>query len=262
VKPIVMILLFLLAPASGVAGSSSDVSTAGMVRLTSPKPLREKLDAWPLIDHPSSAAQVKINAEIRQLNKAVADIAEGCAHPAADDPGSGRPGFVERQIEVTLRGPRYLSMVAGDGEDCGGAHPANHTEVIIFDLTTGVLVNPMTLLAKSAGVSMRDGFNLDGTKVDALIIPGLAKMYIDAAPPDNPGDDCKDVFSDRDQAFYIWPDAKKGTLDVEAFGVPQVVSHCAYDMNLSLDQARKLGFSETLLRSIETAHANVSHSSH
>lgn len=254
-KPIAMLLLFLFAPAFGVAGSSSDVSAAGIVHLTSPKPLRKGLEAWPLIDHPSTAAQVKINTKIRQLNKTVADIAEGCEHPAADDPGSGRPGFVERQIQVTMRGPRYLSMVADDGEDCEGVHPANHTEVIIFDLATGVPVNSGTLLTKSAGVSMRDGSNVDGTKVNALIVPGLAKMYLDGAPPDRPGDDCEDVFREYDQAFLIWPDAKKGTLDIEAVDVPQVSFHCVYDMDLSLDQARTLGFSETLLRAIETAHA-------
>ena len=87
--------------------------------------------------------------------------------------------------------------------------------------------------------------------MDALIIPALRPPTIAHA-----SEECKDAFQDS-QPYQLWPDAKSGTLTAEPFGLPHVVAACADDLKLTLDQARKLGFSETLLSAIEQAHRQL-----
>jgi hypothetical protein len=44
----------------------------------------------------------------------------------------------------------------------------------------------------------------------------------------------------------------------QPFDLPHVVQACANEINLTLDQARKLGFDESLLTAIQEAHSRVS----
>ena len=154
-----------------------------------------------------------------------------------------------RSVQVTMRGPRFLSLVAIDSYvNCGGAHPESNTMAMVFDITTGTPVNWPAMLAKSPGASSFVDSVADGSKVGALILPSLAKIYAAQA-----GADCKEAFQDP-QSFLIWPDAKQGTLVVQAFDLPHVVQACAEPLNLTIAQARELGFNETLLTAIEQAH--------
>jgi len=47
------------------------------------------------------------------------------------------------------------------------------------------------------------------------------------------------------------------TLVAEAIGVPHVVQACAEEIPLTMEQARKLGFDESLVSAIEQAHARA-----
>jgi hypothetical protein len=228
------------------------------IALIQAAPLRYGVDAWPLIDHPATPAAMKVNARLTHLNLLMERSLKDCdagynnalqqMGPAAkgQDPASKD---TNRSITVTMRGPRYLSMVARDFADCGGAHPSTDTEVMVFDLKTGAPVNWMALIAKSANASSYTDTVMDGTTAGAIVLPALSKMYIAAADKD-----CTDAFEDS-QSFLIWPDATKGTLDVEAFDLPHVVAACGTEMDLSLKQARELGFKAVLLDAISAAKA-------
>jgi hypothetical protein len=89
---------------------------------------------------------------------------------------------------------------------------------------------------------------IDGTKVGALIVPALLPLTRAKADAD-----CKDAFQDP-RSYQLWPDAKSGTLIAEPFDLPHVVAACADDLALTLDQARKLGFDESVLTAIDQAH--------
>ena len=219
--------------------------------------LRKGVDAWPLIAHASSSAEQNVNATLNQLNERMTKTLTDCDGgyrdwaKQVDQPLTGKNAVEsdwQRKIRVTMTGPRYVSMVAIDTVFCGGTHPDSDTHAIVFDLTTGKLVDWMTLIAESANVSTYSDSNSDGTTVDALIIPALRPLTIAHAI-----EECKDAFQNP-QPYQLWPDAKSGTLTAEPFGLPHVVAACADDLKLTLDQARKLGFSEALLSAIEQAH--------
>ena len=92
---------------------------------------------------------------------------------------------------------------------------------------------------------------MDGSTVGALVLPSLQPLAVAAAV-----DDCKDAFSDA-QPFQIWLDAKRGTLVAQPFGLPHAAQVCAQEMHLTIDQARKMGFSESILAALEQAHLQM-----
>lgn len=235
----------------GAAGQTPSIS------LTQPTPLRYGVDAWPLIDHPGTPAGIKVNAKLTHLNLLMQQSLKDCdagyndalkqmgERAKGQDPASKD---TNRSIVVTMQGPRYLSMAAHDFADCGGAHPNTDTEVMVFDLKTGAPVNWMTLIAKSANASSYSDSVMDGTTAGAIILPALSKMYIAAASKD-----CSDAFQSP-QSFLIWPDAKKGMLDTQAFDLPFATAACGTEMDLTLKQAKVLGFRTVLLDAIQAAH--------
>ncbi len=150
-----------------------------------------------------------------------------------------------RTIEVTMEGPRFLSLVVSDETFCGGPHPNGEVIAMVFDMTTGAPVDWTKMVAKSAGASANSA-------VGTLVLPALQKMNLAAADAD-----CKDVFQDP-QPFQMWPDAKRGTLVAQPCDLPHAVQACANKIDLTMDEARKLGFDESLLTAIEQAHRQIS----
>lgn len=241
-----------------LTGQAPKATSAPQVQLQAAKPLRKGVDAWPLIANPSTPEQQRVNATLTRLNahmqKSLAECDQN-AREAFKEQGNDAPKGTdptaddwERTIKVTMTGPRFLSLVATDEADCGGAHPDSDTLAMVFDLTTGAPANWVTLLAKSANASTYSDSITDGTKVGALVVPALLAMSKAKADAD-----CKDAFQDP-QSYQLWPDAKSGKLIAEPFDLPHAVAACAEDLALTTDQARKLGFDEGLLGAIEQAH--------
>jgi hypothetical protein len=228
------------------------------VSLDATKQLRSSVDAWPLISHPSTPAERHANDVLHRLNENMASSLKGCDvnyrewASQVHQPLTGKNAVEhdwERTITVTMTGPRFLSIVAIDGYVfCGGAHPNRDTLAMVFDLTTGKPVNWMNFIGKLANASAYSDSNSDGTTVGALIVPKLRAMALA-----NAKEECKEAFQNP-QSFQLWPDAKSGTLIAEPFGLPHVVAACAEELALTPDQARKMGFDETLLSAIAQAH--------
>jgi len=248
----------LAASIAATAAFAQSASSAPAVSLKSVAPIRKGVDAWPLIANPSTPAEQRINAILTHLNNGMAASLKDCDasyRDSAKDSGVPLTGENavdkdwERSVKVTMTGPQFLSIVATDNYIfCGGAHPDRGKTAMVFDLTTGGPVNWMTLIAESSDASPFSDSITDGTKVGALIVPALRTMSIARADKD-----CKDVFEDS-QSYQLWPDAKSGTLIAEPFDLPHVVAACAEDLSLSLDQARKLGFADSLISAIDQAH--------
>jgi hypothetical protein len=223
--------------------------------------LRKGVDAWPLVQSPDVPAAKRVNANLTRLNKRLANALRECdasyqewakdagKHAKSDDSASGQ---WERQVQVTMSGPRYLSLVASDSYFCGGAHPEDQTIAMVFDMTTGAPVNWLAHIAKSAGASSFAGSLSGGTAVGALTLRGLQ-----ALATANAEEDCKGEFDDP-QPFLIWPDAKNGVLVAEPFGLAHAVARCASDTLLTIEQARKLGFDDSVLNAIDEAHRSAS----
>jgi hypothetical protein len=224
------------------------------VQLQPTKQLRKGVDLWPLIANPSTREQQHINASLTKLNQvltaAVSDCDADYRDWARDEHQSlkGKNGDWERAVKVTMTGPRLLSIVATDDAACGGAHPNSDTMAMVFDLETGKPVNWMKQIAASAKAAPFSDSVVDGSNIGALIVPAIRDLSIAGADSD-----CKDIFDEK-QSYQLWPDAKTGTLVAEPFDLPHAVAACAEDLALTLDQARKLGFNESILTAIETAH--------
>jgi len=210
--------------------------------------LRKDVDAWPLIAYPSTPAEQNVNAILKRLNERMAKVLKDCDGNYRDSGKNDIEGDWERTITVTMTGPRFLSMVAIDSYFCGGPYPDSGTFAMVFDMTTGRPVNWMNLIAKSANASVYSDSNSDGSRVGALIVPALRALTIAHADGE-----CKEAFHNP-QAYQLWPDAKSGTLTAEPFDLPHMVAACVDDLKLTPDQARKLGFDETLLSAIAQAH--------
>jgi hypothetical protein len=223
------------------------------------KQLRKGVDAWPLIVNPASPAEQNVNATLTDLNLSLTKALAECDAAALADmkqshiPQKDWPGAVaedwSRKVEVTMQGPRFLSLVATDDYvNCAGAHPASDTMAMVFDMTTGTPLNWPAMVAKSAGASTFADTVADGNKVEALVLPALATINLAAA-----NDDCKEAFQNP-QSFQLWPDAKAGTLVAQAFDLPHAAADCAIQFPLTMEQARTLGFGESLLSAIDQAH--------
>jgi hypothetical protein len=261
-----LIVLFLCLPlfcgassaaCQSTAASASPQAATANLRLTSVKELRKGVDAWPLIVNPASPAEQRVNATLTRLNQRLAQALNECdagsldeakRMGAAENDQDSTSGDWSRTIKVTMTGPRFLSLVATDEFDCGGAHPNSEVMAMVFDMTTGAPVNWPAQFPQSARASSFVDLVGDGSKVGALVLPALLKIYAAAA-----SEECKDTFQDS-QSFLIWPDVQHGTLVAQAFDLPHVAQACADEFGLTIEQARKLGFDESVLRAIEQAH--------
>jgi hypothetical protein len=222
------------------------------------KQVRKGVDAWPLIQNPRTPAEIRVNAALTKLNQRLQQALATCDDGARasfkqmgeDAPKDQDPteGDWRRSVQITMQGPRFLSLVASDEVFCGGAHPDTGTMAMVFDLTTGAPVNWLAMVPKSAAASTHADTVSDGSTVSGLALAGLAKINLAAADQD-----CNDAFVEG-QSFQLWPDARAGTLVAQAFDLPHVVAACAAQIPLSLEQARGLGFDESLLGAIEEAH--------
>lgn len=250
--------LFLLIP----FGTTPAPGQASILKVESVKQLRKGVDAWPLLVNPSNPSEQKVNSTLTSLNLRLTKALSDCdAGTLENMKSSGRPrkdwaaaaaDDWSRNVLVTMQGPRFLSLLATDEYvSCGGAHPGSDTMAMVFDMTTGTPVNWPALVAKSAGASAFADAVSDGSKVGALVLPALAKINLAAANAD-----CKDAFQDP-QSFQLWPDAKTGTLVAQAFDLPHVVAECAIQIPLTLEQARTLGFDESVLSAIQQAHTSA-----
>jgi hypothetical protein len=219
-----------------------------MVNVAPVRQMREDVDLWPLIVHPKNAAERRINATLAKLNGEFAGKVRDCISGKFAWSKELTPGEWERTTKVTMRGPRFLSMVASDGFYCGTAHPDDDLVVLVFNLETGEQVDWSSLIDKSVGASLSRGELGDENGTPPLRLPGLKVIY--AAVED---DDCKRYFEDE-RSFVLWPDAGSGTLIAEVAGLPHVALPCKNDLKLTIEQARKLGFDESLLQAIEKAH--------
>lgn len=266
-KAFIRVLASFVALASSTiatAAFAQPASTAPTVSISSVAPIRKGLDAWPLIANPSTPAEQRINATLTHLNNVMVASLKDCDAnymdwaKQVDDKKAAKEvsGDWQRAIRVTMTGPQYLSIVATDEVFCGGAHPDSDTFAMVFDLTTGRPVDWTKLIAPSAKASAFVDSITDGTKVGALVVPALKPMSIAKADKD-----CADAFSDP-LSYQLWPDAKTGTLVAEPFDLPHVVAACADDLALTLDQARKLGFADSLLTAIDQAHRQYAQTKH
>lgn len=254
-------ILLALFPAGRGAGQSREMASSGTVSVEPIHELRKGVDAWPLIVSPNDVAAQRVNAVLTELNLKLAKSLTDCdANYIASAKAEGfelkgkdsAANDWERKIQVTMTGPRFLSIVATDDfVFCGGNHPDSDRNAMVFDLSSGSLVDWGKLIAKSAGASSELGSGGKGGIAPLVFFPALEKINLEAADKD-----CKDAFRNA-QPFLIWPDARRGALVIQAGDMFHAVQACADEIPLTMEQARQLGFDEDLLSAIKDAHRRI-----
>ena len=114
------------------------------------KQLRKGVDLWPLIVNPANPAEQRVNAIFSRLNRRLATALNECdalALEAMKRMGNTPKGYDpasedwSRKVQVTMAGPRFLSVIETEDCYCGGAHPSSGQMALVFDMTTGSPVN-------------------------------------------------------------------------------------------------------------------------
>ncbi len=217
------------------------------VTMRAAKPVAHGIEAFPRIAAPLDAAAVRINHALAGADASVDRLAVDCNH---------YKGW-KRNVSVTMRGPRYLSLLARDDWYCGGAYPDTDLTALVYDLATGTPIDwtklfPANLVPKAEPTPGR------GVS-DSLYVSSadLWNLYVKAS--DTPGDDeCNKVRKDPtglDTTLMIWPDAKDDAIDLVAADFPHVVKACSGPATIPTAELRKLGVDATLLDAIDEAHA-------
>jgi hypothetical protein len=217
------------------------------VTMRAPKPVAHGIAAFPRIAKPLDAAAAKINRALEGADASVDRLAVDCNH---------YKGW-QRNVAVTMQGPRYLSLLAGDSWYCGGAYPDTDLTALVFDLSSGTPIDwvklfPADLIAK-AGPSPGGGVS------DPILIgsPKLWDLFVKTANAAE-HDECDDVrnkAADFGTTLMIWPDAKDDAIDLVAAEFPHVVKACIGPATVPTAELRKLGIDAALLDAIDEAHA-------
>jgi hypothetical protein len=147
-----------------------------------------------------------------------------------------------------MRGPRFIAMTATETSFCGGAYPLNDHAAVVFDMTTGELIEWKKFLKTVPDAWPASWKSEDGATSSEIEMPALTQLAVGRADPE-----CGQALKDSD-TFQVWPDARRGQLMIQATGQPHVTQECQQAIGLSIPEARALGFGAEILDRIEQAH--------
>jgi hypothetical protein len=214
----------------------------------------KQADALPRIAGTSASIR-KINAALARgdarLKKAIGECRDSAR--SMDAPGWSWT----RQVSAPMRGPAFVSVIAQDEYDCGGAHPDGSTLALTYDLSTGGPIDWSHYLPAKYAAEQGRSTASDGTIVGTVTARALLDWYrvvaleqLDASLKA----DCKDVLDGSVQGVVLWIDARRGGVALQAADLPHVVAACAAQVVMPLSELRKLGASAKLIDAIDTAH--------
>jgi hypothetical protein len=225
------------------------------VRLSPIWKIRKGVDAWPMILDPKNDAEQRINGHLSELNYKLTHSLKDCGTNYDDGEGGS---FLVRHTKVTMLGPVFLSLVAKMDLKCSGGHPYSFTDVVVFNLRTGEPVDPRSWFLPSLQASLSEGSEEYPTQENpplekSVLVTGLLKAYQEATDHS-----CDEAYRPN-QSFLVWPDANSGRVMVQASHLGGCCQACGVEVGLTLEQARKFGFSETFLQAITHAHNRPAH---
>lgn len=219
-------------------GARADDSPVG---LTAPAALAKDIAAFPkLVAHDAIAD--KINAALVRLDQRVRKARSDCMKSKDAD--------WARSIEVTMRGPRYLSYLVSDSLSCGGAHPDASTFALVYDLATGAPVDWARLLPKPIVETTSLDTAADGASIGVVASKTLTALYVAGLGKDvDPS--CKDALSETDLTFVLWLDREAKALAMQTVSLPHVVQACADTVTIGAAKLRELGAAPTLIEALD-----------
>lgn len=196
----------------------------------------------------TAAVAAKMNVAFAKLDMRVAAAAADCRKSYREQQHKGAKDAWTRSVQVTMRGPRYLSLVATDSYDCGGPYPNDGLILpLVYDLTTGGAVNWLTLMppGPKSGIDSAG----DGSTIGAVQWTLLTDMARKDAQPE-----CREAFASGDEvSFVIWLDAKAGAVEAQPSSFPHAEAACADAVEIPVAEARAMGFKAELVDALAAA---------
>lgn len=248
------LLLAVLLPLFGTAASAQDTAAERVDVVLQPQPaINDNSVAFPRVAGSSDTVQ-RINANLNTVDADLRKAIQGCEQDARES--GGNAGWT-RTVDVTMRGPRFLSMVARDDPFCGGAHPNADTLALVFDLDTGRPVDWRRLLPPSLAPSARRVKGLGGSREGLVMSPRLLSLYrshYPAKPKDiDPANrnECRDSVQD---GFTIWTDARTHGLIIQPTAQNFAAAACAVPISLPISLLAQLGADPALVTALQAAH--------
>ena len=224
------------------------------VHMQVPPPVGKDAAAMPVIADPADDAERRINAAVRRLDSALKGSMAECRT------GGGRNWDWERSVDVTMRGPGFISYAITDSMYCGGAHPSSGTMAIVYDLRTGAPVDWTGLLPASLTGTVALGQQSDGSRMVTLSSGRLYSLFLagydasHAAPSDA---ECRNVVhgeqADAPPSMQVWLDAKRDGLAV-LFDLPHAAQACADPVVIPWAVLQREGAAPALLDALAAAH--------
>lgn len=204
--------------------------------LTSPPPLIKNIAAFPKIaDH--GAAADKINQALDKLDQNALQASKNCL--------AAKGGAWSREIDVTSRGARFLSYKVTDDRSCG-AYPDSSVFALVYDLTTGDVVDWAKLLPHPTIETSSLATAAEGSKIAVVGSRILSKFYVDHLGK-HIDPDCIDVLASTDLQFIFWVDSSQGGVTMQTVNLPHVVQACADTVTMSLDTLKEFHANKILL---------------
>ena len=228
---------------------------AGPLALRQP-PAVGGVAAFPEIAAPTTPEQRRINSALARLDQRARAAARDCLS------GARGQGEWSRQIDVTMRGPEFLSFEVTDDIDCGGAHPNQGHFAIVYDLASGAPVDWKQLLPPALTGKLDLMTGADGVKTVTLQSSRLSQLYVkgyDRGPQDDSQDakDCRDAvtqaIADGPIPMSAWLDATEGGLALQ-FDLGHAEEACADAVTAPTAVLKREGASARLVTALEAAH--------
>lgn len=238
------LLRFFVASVVGFGLMSEPVHAAGPLQLKPSPPVEPHIAAFPRV-----AGGISRRAAAR-INRALTTAEQGLG--CTEGKGSWN-----RTIDVTMRGPRFLSLLALDDWYCGGAYPDTNDAALVFDLQTGTPIDWRRLFPD--GVIQAAGTGPGGGDSQPIAVSSAAlwELYAKAIAADGTDRDeeCSKVMADRrGSGLMLWPNAAANGLGIQQADFPHVIKACGPPETLGMSALRRLGLSTVLLAAIEEAH--------
>jgi hypothetical protein len=235
-KTLAILIALMAAPAAAAAIADQPV------RLKRSPPVAKGIASMPRImanngDHVAT----RINRAL-----AIASQISGC---------DCRKGYWHRTVAVTMRGPRYLSLLAYDDWYCGGAYPDTDQVALVFNLAIGAPPDWQALFP--AGFVEASGAGPGGNESTPVSVGSSAlwKLYNERAAALPNDKECSDVLKDPPDAnLMLWPDAEGDGLAMQPSSFPHVVKACGAPITIPTSELRQLGVDGEFLAALHEAH--------
>lgn len=208
-----------------------------------PPPLASGFEAVPRLAG-SDPVAVKINQALQRAQDVLLFERQECLRK--------RYGQFEVWWTITLNGPQFLSILRSTLSWCGWAHPDSDQSVLLFDLKTGQVLEPITLLPRNLRPDKPTLGRYPGDETSGRLYLPLKKLYLSRAILDTTlPEECLESFqSDDKMHFLIWPDAKEQALMMMPVSMAYAETYCADIVSVPLDMLRQLPAAPRLIEAL------------